>query len=140
VDDPLEVVQKFLGLKCLHQATRLSPLQCSFSSYLLISLNFVHSIEPITYYHHATNIEIGCTVFAIKNPFTAERGGARRGRGRRISEFKASLVYKVSSSTARAIQRNPVSKNQKKKKKNTLHIHILFSLPSFLTFLKIGST
>jgi hypothetical protein len=27
------------------------------------------------------------------------------GRGRRISEFEASLVYKVSSRTARAIQR-----------------------------------
>jgi hypothetical protein len=39
------------------------------------------------------------------------------GRGRRISEFEASLVYKVSSRTARAIQRNPVSKNQIKKKK-----------------------
>jgi hypothetical protein len=39
------------------------------------------------------------------------------GRGRRIFEFKASLVYKVSSRTARAIQRNPVSKNQKKKRK-----------------------
>jgi hypothetical protein len=38
-------------------------------------------------------------------------------RGRRISEFKPSLVYKVSSRTARAIQRNPVSKNQKKKKR-----------------------
>jgi hypothetical protein len=34
------------------------------------------------------------------------------GRGRRISEFKASLVYKVSSRTARAIQRNPVSKKK----------------------------
>jgi hypothetical protein len=36
-------------------------------------------------------------------------------------EFKASLVYKVSSRTARAIQRNPVSKNQKPKpnKQNT---------------------
>jgi hypothetical protein len=44
-----------------------------------------------------------------------------RGRGRWISEFEASLVYRVSSRTARAIQRNPVSKkpkkNQKKKKK-----------------------
>jgi hypothetical protein len=30
-------------------------------------------------------------------------------RGRRISEFEASLVYKESSRTARAIQRNPVS-------------------------------
>jgi hypothetical protein len=39
------------------------------------------------------------------------------GRGRRISEFEVSLVYKVSSRTARATQRNPVSKNQKKKKK-----------------------
>jgi hypothetical protein len=39
------------------------------------------------------------------------------GRGRRISEFKASLVYRVSSRTARATQRNSVSKNQKKKKK-----------------------
>jgi hypothetical protein len=38
------------------------------------------------------------------------------GRRRWISEFKASLVYRVSSRTARATQRNPVSKNQKKKK------------------------
>jgi hypothetical protein len=38
-------------------------------------------------------------------------------RGRRISEFEASLVYKVSSRTARAIQRNPVSKKKKKVKK-----------------------
>jgi hypothetical protein len=43
------------------------------------------------------------------------------GRGRRIFEFKASLVYKVSSRTARATQRNPVSKNNNnnKKKKQT---------------------
>ena len=40
-----------------------------------------------------------------------------RSRGRWISEFEASLVYKVSSRTARATQRNPVLKNQKKKKK-----------------------
>jgi hypothetical protein len=31
------------------------------------------------------------------------------GRGRWISEFEVSLVYKVSSRTARTIQRNPVS-------------------------------
>jgi hypothetical protein len=36
------------------------------------------------------------------------------GRGRQISEFEASLVYKVSSRTARAIQRNPVSKTKTK--------------------------
>jgi hypothetical protein len=34
------------------------------------------------------------------------------GRDRWISEFEASLVYKVSSRTARATQRNPVSKNK----------------------------
>jgi hypothetical protein len=32
---------------------------------------------------------------------------------------EASLVYKVSSRTARAIQRNPVSKNQNKKQNKT---------------------
>jgi hypothetical protein len=39
-----------------------------------------------------------------------------RGRGRQISEFEfeASLVYRVSSRTARPIQRNPVSKKKKK--------------------------
>ena len=31
-----------------------------------------------------------------------------------ISEYKASLVYRVSSRTARATQRNPVLKNQNK--------------------------
>jgi hypothetical protein len=39
------------------------------------------------------------------------------GRGRRISEFEASMVYRVSSRTARAIQRNPVSEKKKKKRK-----------------------
>jgi hypothetical protein len=35
------------------------------------------------------------------------------GKGRRISEFKASLVYRVSSRTAGATQKNPVSKKKK---------------------------
>jgi hypothetical protein len=43
-------------------------------------------------------------------PLIPALGG--RGRGRWISEFEASLVYRVSSRRARAIQRNPVSKNQ----------------------------
>jgi hypothetical protein len=38
------------------------------------------------------------------------------GRGRWISEFKAILVYKVSSRTARATQRNPVSNKTKQNK------------------------
>jgi hypothetical protein len=40
-------------------------------------------------------------------------------RGRWISEFEASLVYRVSSRTAWATQRNPGSKNQKPKTKKT---------------------
>jgi hypothetical protein len=45
------------------------------------------------------------------------------GRGRQISEFEACLVYRVSSRTARATQRNPVSKNKNnnnKKKRDAL--------------------
>jgi hypothetical protein len=39
-----------------------------------------------------------------------------RGRGRQIYEFEASLVYRVSSRTARTTQRNPVLKKKKKNK------------------------
>jgi hypothetical protein len=39
-----------------------------------------------------------------------------RGRDRWIYELEASLVYKVSSRTAKATQRNPVSKNKKTNK------------------------
>jgi hypothetical protein len=39
------------------------------------------------------------------------------GRGRQISEFEASLVYRVSSRTARTTQRNPVPKKKKKKRR-----------------------
>jgi hypothetical protein len=42
------------------------------------------------------------------------------GRSRRTSEFEASLVYRESSRTARAAQRNPVSKNQKKEKEKKI--------------------
>jgi hypothetical protein len=38
-------------------------------------------------------------------------------RGRQISEFEASLAYNMTSRTARATQRNPVSKKQKKQNK-----------------------
>jgi hypothetical protein len=41
------------------------------------------------------------------------------GRGRWISEFEASLVYKVSSRAARATQRNPALKKQNKTKQKT---------------------
>jgi hypothetical protein len=38
------------------------------------------------------------------------------GRGRQISEFEASLVYRVISRIARATQRTPVSENKKENK------------------------
>ena len=51
------------------------------------------------------------------------------GRGTQISEFEASLVYKVNSRSARAIQRNPVlkkTKNQNPKKNNNKKKDIKF--------------
>jgi hypothetical protein len=39
------------------------------------------------------------------------------GRGKQISKIKASLVYRVSSNTARATQKNPVSKKTNQKQK-----------------------
>jgi hypothetical protein len=65
------------------------------------------------------------------------------GRGRRISEFEASLVYRVSSRTAKAIQRNPVSKNkqtnkqtnkQKTKTKQTNKEHTLILWRTWIQF------
>jgi hypothetical protein len=40
------------------------------------------------------------------------------GRGRQISEFEASMVYRVSPRIARATQRNPVSKDKTNKQPN----------------------
>jgi hypothetical protein len=42
------------------------------------------------------------------------------GRGGQISEFEARLVYRVSSRTARAAQRNPVSNPPPQKKKEII--------------------
>jgi hypothetical protein len=63
--------------------------------------------------------------YSIRKTSQAGSGGAclqsqhSGRRGKRISEFEASLVYKVSSRTARAAQRNPVSKNKKQTNKQT---------------------
>jgi hypothetical protein len=59
--------------------------------------------------------ELGSYCYLLKlNNMPPKHSG---GRGRWISEFEASLVYKVSSGTARAIQRNPVLKNNTKQNK-----------------------
>jgi hypothetical protein len=66
-------------------------------------------------------------VHAINNPGTREAE-----TGRWISEFQDSLVYKVSSRTVRAIQKNPVSKNKtnqpqnKQKTQTTKKCHFMF--------------
>ena len=51
--------------------------------------------------------------------------------GRRISEFEASLIYKVSSKTSRATQRNPVFKKTKVKKKKKERKEIAAEMISF---------
>ena len=57
---------------------------------------------------------------------------ALRSRGRQISmSFEASLVYRVNSSTARATQRNPVFKNQEKKKRFALEMLMSHEVLSF---------
>jgi hypothetical protein len=42
------------------------------------------------------------------------------GRGKQISEFEASLVYKVSSRITRATKRNPVSETKPNKQTNKM--------------------
>jgi hypothetical protein len=66
------------------------------------------------------------------------------GRGRWISEFKTSLVYRASSRIARATQRNPVStpppkkkERKKKKKKEFIHKHIAVFLNVSLASLAV---
>ena len=53
--------------------------------------------------------------------------------GRQMSEFKASLVYRESSRTARVTQRNPVSKNQITKQTNKKKPPKLTTQPSNLS-------
>ena len=59
------------------------------------------------------------------------------GRVRQISEFESSLGYKVSSSTARATQRNPVLKYQKKKRKKKQREERWFRALKYLFLQKI---
>jgi hypothetical protein len=54
-----------------------------------------------------------------------------RGRGRQISEFESSLVYKVSSGTASVIQRNPVSKKTKQQQQQKM-ITVQNKSPTFM--------
>jgi hypothetical protein len=48
-----------------------------------------------------------------------------RQRQEDLFKFKASLLHRVSSRTARAIQRNPVLKNQNNNNKKLLYINYM---------------
>jgi hypothetical protein len=67
----------------------------------------------MSYCVHSVGGQSSMQVKGIQAIYTLKtsKGLGFQNRGRRISEFEASLVYKVSSRTARAIQRNPVSKH-----------------------------
>jgi hypothetical protein len=54
----------------------------------------------------------GWAVVIHASSFSIQHSG---GRGRWIPEFEANQVYRVSSRTARATQRNPASKTKQKK-------------------------
>jgi hypothetical protein len=71
----------------------------------------------------------------VAHAFNPSRGG----RGRRISEFEASLVYRVSSRTARATQKNPVSKKKTKQNNNNKKKHLKCSISGSLKFVCIDS-
>ena len=65
-------------------------------------------------------------------------------RGRRISEFEASLAYRVSSKTARVTKRNPVSKNQRERewgeiKEKSLLLPVIFVVTVGVLFLWLSS-
>jgi hypothetical protein len=51
------------------------------------------------------------------NKLTLRKRRRKSNRDRWISEFEASLVFRESSRTARATQRNPVAKHKKTNKK-----------------------
>jgi nicotinamide mononucleotide adenylyltransferase len=54
------------------------------------------------------------------------------GRGRQFSEFEASLINRVSSKTARATQRNPVSQTNKERIIMVTHfVNIKHKLPHY---------
>ena len=58
---------------------------------------------------------LGLSRAMVTHAFNPNIQEAEGDRGRQISEFEASLVYKVSSRTARATQETLSQKNQKEK-------------------------
>jgi hypothetical protein len=68
--------------------------------------------SSIDIYLHKVNNNDSAKSHWVAHTFNPSTGEAETGR-----EFEASLVYKVSSRTVRATQRNPQKRNQKKPNK-----------------------
>jgi hypothetical protein len=68
-------------------------------------------------YHQAPGVPLtkNFSLAVLLNSFTPALGRQRQV----FSEFEASLVYRVSSRTARATQKNPVSNKTKQKTNKT---------------------
>ena len=105
------------GLMSLYKTT-MHP--CLHSMFLLrrpsTELNYWKVEDPfwrrINHMHSVKNLQ-----YQLGGGGTRLKSQHLGGRGRQISEFEASLVYRMSSRTARATQRNPVSKNKTKQNK-----------------------
>jgi hypothetical protein len=80
---------------------------------------YICTVPIETRRRHPVHWHLKDNMKAHLSPFKDQASQHLGGRGRRISEFEASLVYRVSSKIARAIQRNPVSKKRKQKIKRT---------------------
>jgi hypothetical protein len=83
--------------------------------------------------------------FQLTFPHLSGQSQHSGGRGRQISEFEASLVYRVSPRTGRATQRNPVSEKkererERKQNKNKAFPHHCLSLKEVRTRTQNRST
>ena len=82
------------------------------------SFNLVSDLYPCMLVHAHTNSIDSCNLKHLKcNCMVVAHAQYSGDSGRWISEFKSSLVYRGSSRTARALQRNPVLKKIHKKSK-----------------------
>jgi hypothetical protein len=96
----------------------------AFQSFcIILGVSYV-SVTALKYQGHSD----------LRKGFLPGSGGAHLesqhpgGRGRQISEFKASLVCRVSYRTARATQRKHVSKNKTKQNKTKKKGRVSFGL------------
>ena len=123
--------EKTYQLLCLRTKKLLAPLKNSFPAGLLLLHLTPGNLNQTPLCKLKLNQEMEIQQIKFKPFFSFQQKTQNNShvfgrRGRQISKFKASLVYKVSSRTARTIQENPVLKKQtnkqtKKKQKNNSH-------------------